>query len=645
MRHPGLRRALMFGAAVLLLSLLLPACGGGDDDDAGPGDGEPEAAAHQPAGRAARTAHDDFLEADDWVARGIYSTALLVYEEAVDKLIDDDPRNDGPDAALTLDRSRYGAALCLTTIPLKIIEGFVNSFLIGDMGAITGFIIEDYQRRTGDADPPTNLLTIYIRDWILPELAEANDRLDAVLGNPDFHYDLPTLRFTLFETAIAIPDVAGPGERGRHDLVEASLLSMVLHAAEWLMRSALSYNIDIDIARIDDILWLIREGHFDELVGMVNEYPGLLLPSTDETNGIDGRAMLLAAYEDFAAMLLRLRDDDDQDGSWNPAIGPDEFDLGEAPDDLMDALWLDRGHQLWDVIPRTDRGLGLNVRLNGQGMSGSAIEEGINFLLTGLLTNDVMSMVQRSIIGHDPPEADSRNGYDDDCALGRSTAVEPGLLADGEARFISGSLAGRWLNPNVDQGNDDRPFMRFVVLDNTETEIFVDGDPTPVAEAGDLYAVGDGIVDDAALPYGFFLPLLGVADWPADAELSFFYGAFFSQLPSVRDMVPAWDEEAGDPDLLRFVVDKTEWYEDLDGNGRYDPGADVLHDADHAWGEFSFPADGRYQPYYLFLPDPTWGGLLRYGPGAAPDDRNNLTNLLLSAVLPLLAADAPGGGR
>jgi hypothetical protein len=373
--------------------------------------------------RALRTAYDDFRDADAWFGQGIYSTALPLYESAVGKLTDADATNDGPDPVATLSRSRYGAAVCLTTIPLEILEGMLADILGGDTGALSRFIVEDYRRRTGDDDLPTNLLTIYLRDWIVPGLERANDRLDAVLADPVFFYELPAIRLTLFGKAITLPDVASPEDRGRHDRVEAAVLSAVLHAVEWAFRSVLSYNIDMDIARIDDVLWLIRNGDWGALFGFLGEYPRFLDPSTPETNGIDGRAMLLAAYDDFSTFVLRLRDDDDQDGTWDAIDVRGGIDPGEEADDLIDAFFLDDGLQLWDVLLRTPEGIGINVRVNGEGRRGSELERGLNVALFGLLNSDAAGRIARGVLGLEPPEADARNGIDDDYAVGRSTST------------------------------------------------------------------------------------------------------------------------------------------------------------------------------------------------------------------------------
>jgi hypothetical protein len=503
----------------------------------------------------------------------------------------------------------------------------------GDTGALSRFIVEDYRRRTGDDDLPTNLLTICLRDWIVPGLERANDRLDAVLADPVFFYELSAIRLTLFGKAITLPDVASPEDRGRHDRVEAAVLSAVLHAVEWAFRSVLSYNIDMDIARIDDVLWLIRNGDWGALFGFLGEYPRFLDPSTPETNGIDGRAMLLAAYDDFSTFVLRLRDDDDQDGTWDAIDVRGGIDPGEEADDLIDAFFLDDGLQLWDVLLRTPEGIGINVRVNGEGRRGSELERGLNVALFGLLNSDAAGRIARGVLGLEPPEADARNGIDDDYAVGRSTALAPGSLIDDSAPFDPGTLAGKWLNPNVDQGRGDRPFQRFIVLSNTATELVLAGDPTAVATTGDSYSVGDGTVDDAPIPFGFLLPLLGMPDFPVDAGLGLFYSAFFSRLPSMRDVLPVWDADAGDPDFANFVVDRTESFDDVDGNGRYDPGIDVLHDADHVFGDFAFPADGRYQPYYFYFGDPTWG-MLHYSGDVSAAERHDLVNLLMNALVP-----------
>ena len=628
----ALRRALTLIAIIPLISLL--AC---DLDDAGEDDEAQDVI----------TAYDDFLKADACVAEGTFSTALLHYGDAIAKLTDDDPENDGPDPAMTLDRSRYGAAVCFTLVPMRILERFVQSFIAGDTAAITEFIVEDYQRRSGKSaeDPPTNLLTIYLNEWIVPELANADAHLDAVLANPDFYYEMPAIRLVLFGRAITLPDMADSVGRGRHDLVEASLLSGVLHAVEWLLRSLLSYNIDIDIVKIDEILWLIRSGDLGALLGMIEQYPHLLTPSTVESNGVDGQGMLIGAYENFAAALLRFRDDDDYDGRWSVFSDDGAVDGGERADDLMDALRLDDSIQMFDVVLRTERGLGLNVRVNGASLRGSFTEVLINLVLNGLLSDAVCARLHRTVLGLDPPEGNALNGIDDDFALGTVSLVEPGRLADAGAPFLPHTLAGWMLNPDVAQGEDDLPFAQYLIVDNTATELHVIGDPSEVAAPGDTYAIGDGIVDDEPLSFGFLLPLLGIEDWPDGTGLGFFYGAFFAPIPNMREIVPAWSSEYGNPDFYGFVVDRTESYEDVDGNGRYDPGVDVLFDADHAYDGFYFPADERYQPYYAYFGDPRWGGILHYARFVPPEDLNNLVNLLISRVLTLVMGDGQGGGR
>ena len=97
-----------------------------------------------------------------------------------------------------------------------------------------------------------------------------------------------------------------------------------------------------------------------------------------------------------------------------------------------------------------------------------------------------------------------------------------------------------------------------------------------------------------------------------------------------------WDEELGDPAFYGFIVDRTETYEDLNGNGRYDAGVDTFTDSDHEFGGLVFPADGAFQPYYLFFPDGTLGGSIIFDGEFADKNPTDCLNRILSGFLELI---------
>ena len=103
----------------------------------------------------------------------------------------------------------------------------------------------------------------------------------------------------------------------------------------------------------------------------------------------------------------------------------------------------------------------------------------------------------------------------------------------------------------------------------------------------------------------------------------------FEFAPDFRDIIPLTDDVLGDPDLYFFVIDSTEWYEDLNDNGRYDPRTDVLHDAAHEYGAYSYGPDGLYQPSYMYFGEPTLGGMLFFETGLQQHEEHNLLNWLV----------------
>ncbi|MFC1890062.1 hypothetical protein ACFL4G_09925 [Thermodesulfobacteriota bacterium] len=500
------------------------------------------------------TAAYDMARAEEEIRAANFSTASVYYEQALEKLVDADPSNDGDVPANALEKASYGSVLTTVTIPMKIIEGFIRSWLAGDRHPISRFIVEDYRRRSGSYDLPTNLITTYAVELIIPDLDQMIERIEAVLACPDFDYRLPTIRFTLFDHAYEIPSEADVEGLGRHDRVEASLFAALLSMTRWLALSMISYNLDMDVSKIDHILEILMGGDFSEMLSLVQEYPNLLMLSSLETNGVDGRETLAAAQEDMRAMVRRIRDDEDRDGYWE-TLPDGSIDPEENANDLHDALVQDWGDQQFDIVKRADKGIALNIRDNGASLEGGPVESIANLILRIGTSPPLFSMVERTILASAPPEDRPRNGADDD---------------------------------------------------------------------------DDGTIDDRPIHLGLLMRILGVPEWRIAYGPDFFYGFLFDRSPDVRDMIPIWNEEAGDPDWFGIVVDRTESYEDLNGNGVYDPGIDVLYDAPHAFAGHDHAPDGRYQPVYLFLDDPTLGGILEYGPGIPACDRLNLFNLIVS---------------
>ena len=63
----------------------------------------------------------------------------------------------------------------------------------------------------------------------------------------------------------------------------------------------------------------------------------------------------------------------------------------------------------------------------------------------------------------------------------------------------------------------------------------------------------------------------------------------------------------------------------MNGNGRYDEDVDVLKDAEHAYGEYAFAPDGRYQPWYLYFKLPTLSGALTVGGALSAKSKKDYT--------------------
>ena len=528
----------LLAAAITLFLVMGPAgCGDGDRD-------EPETAAL------------DLQRAEEEIGLANFSTAYVYYELALEKLLDADPSNDGDVPADAVERASYGSVITMITLPLKIVEGFVQSWLMGDRHPVSRFIKEDYRRRSGSYELPTNLVTVYLLEFILPDLDRGIARIDSVLERPDFTYPLPPIRLALFGHAYELPHAGDEQGRGRHDLVETSLLSTLLHTARWLARSVTAYNLDMDVANIDAILEILMSGDLTEIFSLVREYPHLLTLSSLETNGVDGAEMLAAAHEDLKDTIHGIRDDEDGDGQWE-TLPDGQVDPEELPDDFFDALAQDSGGQASDIVRRAAHGFSLNVRDNGAPMEGGLAEAVLNLLVQAVFHPALVRTVEKTTLAASPPELFAFNKIDDDC---------------------------------------------------------------------------DGVVDDAPLPLGLALSLLGIPDWSGLYGPDLFPAAFFAQAPDVRDILPAWDEELGDPDWFGIVADRTETYDDVNGNSRYDPGVDILNDAPHTYGHHSHPPDGRYQPVFLFIDDPTLGSILGYRFSDHPCDRLNLLNLIVSGL-------------
>ncbi len=630
LRRGGLCVAVLFFLCFICVSCGCGAGGEGGDDDTGQPQIEPFAYFEGP------TACDDFLAAEHEVETGTFSNAYLLYRSAIDKLTNGVDADDGSCPPETLNRARYGASLMLLTLPLRIIEGFVESWLAGDDHAVYNFLVDWYRETHGDGEPPVSLITDYLTEIVLPLLDEATDWMDHVLADTDFSYAMPTIKIELFGQAFVIPDVSADG-RGEHDLGEAALLAWIYRVARFLSRSVYAYNLDIDAENIDAILQIFMSGDFSKFFELAYEYPDFLKLREDDASGIDGRAELMRAKRDLIAAIQLIADDDNSNGIYRL-----EQDGHEKPDDFLDAVQSETDDQSDDIFRYESGRFSCNFRVNGK----PADEAGCGALLDvlfALLSDRVLEKVAHATFGMYPPEADATNGFDDDFGMGYISELDGWIMKDYSASWEPGALIGKVLTPDVFEVYITGEHHTYTIIANTTDTLFVSDDMTSVAAVGDMYSIGDGEIDDAPMDISSVLALILQPSWPSGGRLALLISALYDLAPDVRDYLPAWDPEFGDPEFYGIVVDRTESFEDTNGNGFYDPGVDILHDAPHSFGEWSYPEDGLYQPYYMFFPDPTISGSLVWGGTLENADPNDALNMLISALIDRFAP--PGGKR
>ena len=530
-----------------------------------------------------RTAWEDLRSAEAELGRYNYSTAARYYDEAIRKLSDADACNDGPVSPVDLCHAEYGAALSRMTVPLGIIDEFLSGILAGGPVNLSRYLPS--APPTGETRRlPVSLITDYLREMILPPLDQAIERLDHARTCDGFSYAMPVLRLGFLGATLAVP-ASTPTGTGEHDLGEVHLLDALLHVARFLCRVVLSANLNLDADRIDDILNIIIGGSPEEMVELLDRYPNLLTLNTPAESGVDGRLALAEAKADLIRALELLFDDDDGDGHyWLDDGGTpfDPFDDRLDPDELADDFFDGVTGETDDQHDDVARWLDRSTRY----------ALGVNASVDGVsLENPVVGLVLRGLL----MALDAGGMEKLDRALRGNLPPEPD------------ALAGR---PN---GRDDD---------------------------------GDGQRDDGPLDVTGLLPLLtGQAALPPGGRLGVLLNALFDAAPDARSLLPAWDTVGGDPDTLWFVVDRTERFEDRNGNGTYDPGVDTLHDADHRHGGAFHPADGQYEPFYFYFPNPTFSGALHYGGALAEVSAHDAANLVLGPLLGGLLAGPTSGGE
>ena len=586
------------------------------------------------------TAWDDFLAAEKQVELSNFSTAMNYYDSCILKLSDDEPFNDGPVEPLTLQKAQYGYVITLSVGPMRIVEAFLAGAL--DSKALVKMMEEAVENAGFDTeDLPTSLLTVYLKEIILPMIELAVDRIDAARSVENFVYPMPPIRILLFNQAFEIPAITNADGRGEHDRTEAHLIASLYHLILSSAQVVNAQNIDSDLPRIDEVLALLMSGDIMEILAFVFSYPEMLTLHNDEE--IDGPALMASAHLDWIESIEAFSDDNDKDGYYfiddngTPLNATDNFpDPGELPDDFYDSWMLETDDQLDDIVRRADKNkVSLNIKLNGEEVGQSGTSVIINLVLS-MLTDSVMSEITPTILGFYPPEVLDRNGLDDDIASGASTALTATTLTDNSANFEPGELVGSVLNPNVAQPELTDANVTFAIVGNTVDTITVEGNMTTVAKAGDEYSVGDGWIDDRPIDLSLVLRLFIGNFVPSNAEVGFYIAGPYDEPSDLRDALPLWDEILGDPAFYGFVVDQTETYDDLNGNGRYDADVDTFTDADHTFGTLTFPADGAFQPYYLFFPDGTLGGAIVYDGDFYDKDPTDCLNRIVSGLLTLI---------
>jgi len=584
------------------------------------------------------TAWEDMRWAEMEMAAANFSNALVYFRSARDKLEDDDPDNDGPVAAEDIERCRYGEALMLLTLPLAIAAAFLDDLLPAEE------IEEAMLDALGVDDPgdlPTDLITVYLLEIILPQLDRAIAGIDAAQA-ATWSYALPQIKIMLFGHAVKIPAETVEDE-GEHDNGEAALLGAAYHAARGVLRMLAANDIDTGAPNIDTWLNLLSSGDLTVLLDLCDQFPDFLTVHDPSAGpGIDGPALLAGAKADFAAALAALTDDNDGDGHYwlddndTPLNPSDDFvDPAETGDDLLDALRGESDEQTDDILRYENGRFAVNVEVDGQSLADGGAGWLLD-LLEILALDSLVTDLNRSLAGTYPPEDNDEDGYDNDAALGVSTELTATTLTDATAAWTPGALVGAVLNPNVEQAAQYDLLLLYPIVDNTATTVTVAGDLTETAQAGDTYSSGDGVADDRPADLSLLLRLLCGNYLPNDAQVGVYLAAMFDNSPGLRYQLPLWDEDLGSPIFYTFVVDETESYIDNNANGKWDPGIDTLVDAAHAFGPLSFAADGAYQPYYFFFPEATFADTLRYAGGLAGTEPTDALNRIVSGLLVLL---------
>lgn len=536
-------------------------------------------------------ASDDLRSAEKEMGRYNYSTAYRYYELVIEKLEDSNPCNDGPVSPGDLHRAEYGAALCQVTIPLGIIDEFLTGLLPQgsagtggkDLTVMAGEGIRFFHQlaeRGMERNPearseealPVSLITDYLREMIIPLLDLSIERLDHVLTREEFSYPLPILKLGLFGATISFPAVTPTG-RGEHDLGEACLLNGLLHFARFLCNVALSANLNLDADRIDDILNIIIGGDPEDLIELLDKYPNLLAVNTMETSGVDGKEALGRAKADLIRATELLFDDDDHDGHYGL---DDQATPLHLFDDRVDAGELP--DDFFDVV----------------------IQE------TDNQQDDIARWIDRS------------TPY----ALSFNVSVNGVSLENPVVGLII-----RTLFMTLDRG----------IMEQVAHSLYGTFPPEEDALQGSPNGVdddGDGEIDDGPMDMGLVLSLLtGNNPLPNGSRVGLLLSALYDTAPNARDLLPIWDMEQGDPDDLWFMVDRTESFEDVNGNGRFDPGVDILNDAEHRYKEFVYPPDGWYEPYYFFFRHPTFSGTFYFDGALSGLDEHDSMNLFLGPLL------------
>lgn len=264
--------------------------------------------------------------------------------------------------------------------------------------------------------------------------------------------------------------------------------------------------------------------------------------------------------------------------------GDELFDIhsdptGEIGDDVLDVIALESDSQEDDIIRRLGDGLKLNVRVHSINQESGEAE-------------DITSNINVTF------------------------SLVLALLDSGLDLDISRAIFGA----------------------HPPEEDLLAGSPNGVDDDDDCFP------DDGPLDLNLILSLFTQKiDFPEGAGFGICLNAFYDNKPDPRDLIPRWDADLGNPDYVGFVVDQSEDFTDLDGDGKWDED-EPLTDASHSYGDFSFEADGAFQSHYFYWPDPTWDGMFVFLGDWGEGTENDHFNRVVSALIPLLFPEE-GGGR